>query len=456
MRQALNSSVRATPTKSSFAFCIEVIAAVVAVSNFVYVILLTSEFQADWFDIVTFPAGVLITLLGVFELLVRFNPFHLLGYTPSTRLNSAFDGLATLAAFISCYGIVHYYNAAGNFAIGILLTGRAIDMVRIMRFFKIFRDVVNRSSVVFPALAGPVALVWVTHHLFVYAGMSIWGGTIDVGAHEGQITPLYDLNNFNSYWEGLVTMFQVLVVNDWHAIAEVYLYAEAGSSPYIVYPFFVGANLIAVCIMLNCLTAFFVGAFVTKLNEGDKGHNEVVTSTHKRKEFMIDSSRGYISKTISSSTVFDEDRESGSRRSADSTSVEFEVFEKEGFDKIMRTVAGGEEEEDDDFAKELCKILEIFESLSPTRQKVGYIVCCQQTLNRYGNKRFQTLASGFMDESTLHTTISDMHAELTTSIPMGTSVHRSFSDKSNEKNLEITGSLIRDKSPISLFACKVQ
>jgi len=49
------------------------------------------------------------------------------------------------------------------------------------------------------------------------------------------------------------------VVNDWHAIAMVFLFATRCSSAFIVYPFFVGANLICVSIMLNCLTAFFVG-----------------------------------------------------------------------------------------------------------------------------------------------------------------------------------------------------
>jgi hypothetical protein len=46
------------------------------------------------------------------------------------------------------------------------------------------------------------------------------------------------------------------------------MYASWNSEPYIVYPFFVEANLIAVNIILNCVTTFFVGAFVTKLEGG--------------------------------------------------------------------------------------------------------------------------------------------------------------------------------------------
>ena len=60
------------------------------------------------------------------------------------------------------------------------------------------------------------------------------------------------------FQEGLVTMFQVLVVNDWHAIAEVFVHATRCSSPKIVYPFFITGNLIGVSILLNLITAFFV------------------------------------------------------------------------------------------------------------------------------------------------------------------------------------------------------
>ena len=46
-------------------------------------------------------------------------------------------------------------------------------------------------------------------------------------------------------------MFNIFVVNDWQEIARVYLTSDKLSSPYIVYPFFVSANLLGVNIMLN-------------------------------------------------------------------------------------------------------------------------------------------------------------------------------------------------------------
>ena len=162
-------------------------------------------------------------------------------------------------SFSHFVGIVKYV-AGDDVAIDLILMGRAIDMIRIMRFFQIFRDVVRRSADVLPAMAGPVILVLTTVHVFTYIGMALWGGTIDVEAlsQNPAVTPLYYLNNFNSYTEGLITVFNVLVVNDWHALAGIFRYADQCSSPWIVYPYFVSVILIAVFIMLNVITAFFV------------------------------------------------------------------------------------------------------------------------------------------------------------------------------------------------------
>lgn len=259
IRQALNASIRSTRTASTFSVICELVASIVAVLNCIYVITFSSVFDPMWFEKITFPAGCIITVLGAFELLARLGHVKLFSFTPITRLNATFDGLAALAAIISFYGIFNYVTGRPH-GLELLLIGRSIDMIRVMRFFPIFRDVVRRSGDVFPALAGPLALVWSSVHLFCYLGMALWNGAIIIGDYEKDgIEPLYDYNNFNSYTEGLVTMFQVLVVNDWHAIAYVFLFASRCSHPYIVYPFFVGANLLCVSIMLNCLTAFFVG-----------------------------------------------------------------------------------------------------------------------------------------------------------------------------------------------------
>lgn len=258
MREALNSTVRSARSTSNFTNTVEMLSVVVTGINFLFVILLNSNFQATWFHATTAGVGSLITFFCLLELGMRCN-ICTMTYYPMTRLNAVFDGFAALGAVISCLGICMFVAGNEN-GLAYLFTGRAIDMVRNMRYFSMFRDVVERSVNVLPAMAGPVFLVLTTIHIFVYLGMVLWGGQVDVDelANNEDLETLYYLNNFNSYPEGLVTIFNVLVVNDWHQIARVFLYADRYSQTYIVYSFFIVVVLIAVCIMLNLITAFFV------------------------------------------------------------------------------------------------------------------------------------------------------------------------------------------------------
>jgi hypothetical protein len=477
IRQALNASIRTARNASTFAMCVELVAVAVAVVNFCYVILLSSTYDHEWFNSAQERVGVVITLVAGFELAIRFNPLRIPNFTPLTRLNATFDGLALTAALASSIGIVKYV-AGWPMALEYILMGRAIDMMRIMRFFQMFRDVVRRSADVLPALAGPIVLVLTTLHIFVYMGMAIWGGAVHVGSHQGEINYLYDLNNFNSYQEGVVTMFQVLVVNDWHAIAEVFLYADRCSSPYIVYPFFILGNLIGVSIMLNVLTAFFVESFVTKLQDSGADATDATTTVQKDRDFNILTAENTSVRRVSASSnilatkktkvkVKEQPSDNGSDHGADADSeassenelFQFDVYEREGIDKIMQTVAGAPQS-GGDFARNICSYLEIFERLSPGRETVGYLVCDQQTLDRFGNRRFQTKAIGFLDENQLHLVVSDMHSELLALSSRasfdGRSLIRTFQREHDpNKTLEISASILRRHPAVSLFVSRV-
>ena len=197
MPQALSATIRSAPARPNiFSHIVEITGVVMAISNFIYVIFVTSQHQVHWLNKITFPAGFAITLLGFLELVARTTPCFRIRFTPTTKLSFVFDGLASLAALVSFSGMIRR-----DVGLELMLTGRAIDMIRIMRFHRIFRDVIRRSGEVMPALVGPLALVASTHHIFVYVGMSMWGGGIDVGKYGDLISPLYDLNNFNSYSE---------------------------------------------------------------------------------------------------------------------------------------------------------------------------------------------------------------------------------------------------------------
>lgn len=264
-------------------------------------------------------------------------------------------------------------------------------------------------------------------------------------------------------------MFNVLTINDWHAIAEVYRSASRNSEPYIVYPFFVTANLVCVSIMLNCVTAFFVGAFVAKLEEEDGAeHSEIrLVDEAKPKEFQIDTSSQSV-RRISSYTSLDEignDEGSSSLNGQPSPEVpvEFDVYERPTYDKIIRTVSGVDYASEV-YAKDIFEKLVTFQSLTPTSVgvEVGFLTYCQQSMNRYGNGRFEAIVARFMEIDEAHTIASRLHAQLM----LGTSSHgpsrseaetmsTTYPNANGKQQLTIKVSLIRQNPPVSLLVASV-
>ena len=262
----------------------------------------------------------------------------------------------------------------------------------------------KRSSEVIPALLGPILLIVSAVHIFTYLGIAIWGGKVVCGANP-DLTPFYDLNNFNTYLSGAITLFQVLVINDWHAIALVFILPGHTATNALVYPFFIIANLALTSVLLNVMIAFFVNAFVTKATGKLLiGADQVGTRT---KVFGLKQS--ILSNGLSA----------GIKSEADVAAVDqsITISERQGFDNIMRTIARESDEEGEENAARISsQMLQLFEELfasdGSSATKVGYLVSCHKSKHRYGNQRLMDHIRPFMDTRTFHQLIDEMSMEL--------------------------------------------
>jgi hypothetical protein len=244
--------------------------------------------------------------------------------------------------------------------------------------------------------------------------------------------------------------------------------------------------------MLNVLTAFFVESFVTKINddsdehvassegigEGD-GANASSAAPRRRNfkgDFTIQTPENSrtVRRVSSASSLFESqhpensfdagggggaDADDDDSEGSDSAFYEFDVYEREGLDKIMQTVAGVGStfsHHNIEPARRLCDYFEIFESLASEREPVGFLVCDQLTMERFGNRLFQNLAVGFMEASDLHAIVSEMHSELLVlaSRAPDRSLIRSF--RRDGQAFEITCSLLRRNPALSLFVTRVR
>jgi len=208
-------------------------------------------------------------------------------------------------------------------------------------------------------------------------------------------------------------------------------------------------------------------AFVTKTNEppDDEQHEEEKAASNR---FRIQNSENTNVRRVQSTENFtfgsfeeesseiDLDPDVSMQSTASSARASFDIYEREGFDNIMRTVAGSTNDEQEAFARSVCNYLERFESLTSGREKVGYMVCCQQSLNRFGNRRFQTLSQNFVNDCTLHQVVSDMHSELLAQKNSERCLVRTFPEQDESRQLEIAATLIRHQPAATLFSSRIR
>ena len=248
-----------------------------------------------------------------------------------------------------------------------------------------------------------------------------------------------------------------------------------------------GIQLSRLLLTTSRITTFFSQkslAFVTKTNEStDENYPAEENFTTRESGFTIKNSENSNVRRVRSSEMmhaFVDDEEAylafdnlldqnlSMNSTASSTSTEifasFDIYEREGFDNIMRTVGGATDDEQEAFARSVCNYLERFESLTSGREKVGYMVCCQQSLNRFGNRRFQTLAHSFLTDDALHQVVSDMHSEL---LVLTSTRKNSFGnrclvrtypqiDSASSRYLEIAATLLRHQPAATLFASRIR
>ena len=151
-----------------------------------------------------------------------------------------------------------HHSTAANIWGGI--RGSALCKSQAIDFWKV-------SWICIRSLGGPMIMIATAFHVFCYIGMFAWFGQVgpwlkDVGSE------LYYLNSFNSYLEGLVTLFNLLAVNDWHQIALLYTNEKVGSRWNYLY--FIIFNIFVSELLVSIIVGYFVTGFINEFGKQQK------------------------------------------------------------------------------------------------------------------------------------------------------------------------------------------
>ena len=108
------------------------------------------------------------------------------------------------------------------------------------------------------------SVVMLIYYFFALLGMSLFGGLIrrDMPEINGTDIPsTYHLDNFNDFFSSLITLFTLMVVNNWYVQVEMFVLVCAGNKWYRYY--FIAFWYFSVIIGINIFVAFALDMYAS-------------------------------------------------------------------------------------------------------------------------------------------------------------------------------------------------
>mgnify|MGYP001146136118 CR=1 FL=1 len=162
---------------------------------------------------------------------------------------------------------------------------KSVQIIRSIRLFRLFFHVKRFYHIIgtllslLGSLVSYLIVMMALYYIFAIMGQGLFAGLIFEGNPALEGTPFaasqYFPNNFNNLPAAFVTLFELMVVNNWQVIVSGYT-AVRGSGARVFFIFF---WLLSVAVVVNIVVAFVLDAFVSKydkqMEEADKYSNPV-------------------------------------------------------------------------------------------------------------------------------------------------------------------------------------
>ncbi|KAM1413183.1 hypothetical protein ACFXTO_025812 [Malus domestica] len=178
-----------------------------------------------------------------------------------------------------------------------LLIARMLRLIRLLMHIQRCRAFVATFLALIPSLMPYLGTIFCVLCIYCILGVQIFGGMVNDGNTSLEGSELYEndylLFNFNDYPNGMVTLFNLLVMGNWQVWMESYQ-ELTGTWWSIIY--FVSFYLITVLLLLNLVVAFVLEAFFAEM---DLESSEKSEENGKEEEGLKDRRRPLGSKTRS-------------------------------------------------------------------------------------------------------------------------------------------------------------
>lgn len=144
---------------------------------------------------------------------------------------------------------------------------RLLRVIRLLSSVGRFQAILTTVLSLVPQFSTLFGMLWVLFYFYAALGMQFFGGKIYQGAPKLVNTTFaaneYWSNNFNDFSSSFITLFELLVVNNWQVIMGGMVAVTSGWARW----YFISFWLLAVVMVMNLLVAFILDAFFDKLEE---------------------------------------------------------------------------------------------------------------------------------------------------------------------------------------------
>lgn len=174
------------------------------------------------------------------------------------------DGLLCITSMVSLIiTLVPGVSSQGLTRVVLLL--RVTRLARLGRTSNNVRSLYQTMWRLIPTFIMHALALLVVYFEFAELGMLLWAGKIYRGnpVLDGsgfQSIGFYDTSNFNSFGNSILTLFELMIQNNWHVIADAF---ERVSNP-AAWIFFIFYNISTAVVIINILVAFILDGFITQ------------------------------------------------------------------------------------------------------------------------------------------------------------------------------------------------
>ncbi|CAE7231508.1 TPC1 [Symbiodinium natans] len=202
-----------------------------------------------------------------------------------------FDLLVTVVIALTSFALWCPSIPLSNWTlVQVVACARLFRLFRLLNMYKPYHDLATITFLLLPTAMDIFMILFLMCYFFSAIGVALFGGMISTNPehpHHAAVAASsfgqagYWANNFNDFGMGFVTLFELLVVNNWFLIADGFSAAAGVWSR----AYFVSFYVLGVLVGLNLVVSFIVGAFMDEYES--KIHKITTEAKNQEDEFCL-------------------------------------------------------------------------------------------------------------------------------------------------------------------------